>query len=185
MKITVCDRNPALAAAWLSDDVGIDVAVGSILDVACAAVISPANSFGFMDGGVDYAYSEFFGWHVQKQLQEQLKTRPFGELLVGEALLVETNHKAIPFVISAPTMRVPNRVYDPADIFLACRAATAVALNAGLEHIAFPGMGTGCGAVPFDIAASAMQNGIMAAIQPQPAPASWRDAQEQHFRIGR
>jgi O-acetyl-ADP-ribose deacetylase (regulator of RNase III) len=33
----------------------------SILDVACDAVVSPANSFGFMDGGIDAVYLSLFG----------------------------------------------------------------------------------------------------------------------------
>ena len=28
---------------------------GDITTVACDAIVSPANSFGFMDGGLDYA----------------------------------------------------------------------------------------------------------------------------------
>ena len=28
------------------------------------AIVSPANSFGFMDGGIDYCYSEHFGWQM-------------------------------------------------------------------------------------------------------------------------
>ena len=43
---------------------------GSILDVSCGALVSPANSFGYMDGGIDLVYSMHFGWHVQERLQE-------------------------------------------------------------------------------------------------------------------
>ena len=31
---------------------GVSVHYGSILELNCDAVVSPANSFGFMDGGV-------------------------------------------------------------------------------------------------------------------------------------
>ena len=31
----------------------VEVHHGSIFDVQCDAVVSPANSFGFMDGGID------------------------------------------------------------------------------------------------------------------------------------
>lgn len=182
MKITVCDRNPALAEAWPTT-AGIEVVTGSILDIECDAVVSPANSFGFMDGGVDYAYSEYFGWHVQEMLQAMVGQQPFGELLVGQALLVRTGKAEIPYLISAPTMRVPKRITDPADVFLACRAATAQAIKTGLQHIAFPGMGTGCGDLPFDIAARAMRGGILAAQNPIERPTSWRMAQQRHFEL--
>ena len=36
------------------------------------AVVSPANSFGFMDGGLDYKLSERFGWALQERLQRRL-----------------------------------------------------------------------------------------------------------------
>ncbi len=79
---------------------------GSILDVACDAVVSPANSFGFVDGGIDLLYAQHFGWEVQDRLQELIRTR-HRELLVGSAKMVETGHARIPFLIAAPTMRVP------------------------------------------------------------------------------
>ena len=28
------------------------------------AIVSPANSFGFMDGGIDMVYSKRFGWQM-------------------------------------------------------------------------------------------------------------------------
>ncbi len=34
------------------------------LDVKCDAVVSPANSFGFMDGGIDLIYSHRFGTNL-------------------------------------------------------------------------------------------------------------------------
>src|SRR4051812_35149288 len=36
-----------------------------ILAVARNAIVSAANSYGFMDGGIDAAYSAFFGPRVQ------------------------------------------------------------------------------------------------------------------------
>jgi len=183
MKITICDLNPAIIAAWVGFPDTPDLVNGSIIDLECDAVVSPANSFGFMDGGVDYAYSKHFGWHVQEALQTAIAARPFGELLVGEALLVPTGNDRIPHVISAPTMRVPKRITDNADIMLATRAAVAAAKHAGLSHIAFPGMGTGCGDVaPWD-AARAMMAGITAALSRIERPGTWQEAQRRHFEL--
>jgi hypothetical protein len=36
-----------------------------ILTRTADAILSPANSFGFMDGGIDLLYSNFFGWELQ------------------------------------------------------------------------------------------------------------------------
>jgi O-acetyl-ADP-ribose deacetylase (regulator of RNase III) len=183
MKITICDLNPAVISAWLGFQDTPDLVNGSIIDLECDAVVSPANSFGWMDGGVDYAYSKHFGWQVQENLQQQLARMPFGELLVGEALIVPTGNARIPYLISAPTMRVPMRITDPADIMLAVRAAVALARKHSFSHIAFPGMGTGCGDVaPWD-AARATLAGIRAALAPPAAPAGWREAQQRHFDL--
>lgn len=188
MKITICDLNVAVLGGWPKEwptipDTDIVLRHCSIIDVECDAVVSPANSFGFMDGGVDYAYSEHFGWHVQARLQAAIATRPFGELLVGEAQIVSTDTKHIPYLISAPTMRVPKRIADPADIMLAVRAAVALARKHSFSHIAFPGMGTGCGEVAPAAAARATLAGIRAAFTPHSPPRSWQEAQQRHFNL--
>lgn len=184
MKITICDCNTRLIAAfarhvWPSDQ----LVCADITSMTADAVVSPANSFGFMDGGVDYAYSMMFGWGLQARLQEEIAKLPFGELLVGHALVIPTGHATIPYLISAPTMRVPKRITDPADVMLATRAAVRAALDAKLSSIVFPGMGTGCGELPVDIAARAMMAGIDAGLNGAVKPRSWREAQCRHFAL--
>jgi len=182
MLIEVRDRNEELIRQFNLVAPDVPTAVGSIVERACDAVVSPANSFGFMDGGVDYAYSAHFGWHVQEDLRGQLAGRPFGELLVGEALVIPTGNDTIPHVISAPTMRVPSRI-EAQNVFLATRAAVKAAADAGMQHIIFPGMGTGCGGVPFEYAARAMVAGFAAGLGPLFVPSSWREAQTRHFAL--
>lgn len=48
---------------------------------------SPANSFGFMDGGIDFEISERFGWDLQKKLQQTIKILPEWELLVPPSFI--------------------------------------------------------------------------------------------------
>ena len=60
----------------------VEIYKGSILKVNCDAVVSPANSYGFMDGGIDMLYSRYFGWKVQERLQHKIQTKHYGELLV-------------------------------------------------------------------------------------------------------
>ena len=153
MLIKLCAIDENLALSWENvlckvDVPQIEVFRGDILDSGCDVVVSPANSFGFMDGGVDLLFSRYFGWGVQAELQQKLQKRPLGELLVGEALAVETNDVDIPYLISAPTMRVPD-VIGFENISLACRAAIITAKDLPIDTIAFPGMGTGCGNVPY------------------------------------
>ena len=106
MEIILCAVQPYLAKAWrehISDDLSRTVRVveGSILSLDVAAVVSPANSFGFMDGGLDALYTQYFGPQLQQRLQRMIREQAGGELLVGQALLVETGHPHIRWCISA------------------------------------------------------------------------------------
>jgi O-acetyl-ADP-ribose deacetylase (regulator of RNase III) len=104
-----------LSAAWrrfCGDLPFVEVYHGSILDVACDAVVSPCNSFGFMDGGVDAVYRDHFGIDIQNRVQRMIAERHHGEVRVGHADLVETGDPRISHLIIAPTMRVPMVLKD-------------------------------------------------------------------------
>jgi O-acetyl-ADP-ribose deacetylase (regulator of RNase III) len=162
----------------------IEVAHRSVLDRSVDAVVSPANSFGFMDGGVDWAYLQFFGMELQRRVQVIIRLQKFQELLVGSAVVAPTYHAAIPYLIVAPTMRVPKIITDPADIMLATRAAVRVADDFRFGHIVMPGMGTGCGQVLPGVAARAMRAGIEAGLRDMPyRPCGWQEAQERHLQL--
>jgi Predicted phosphatase homologous to the C-terminal domain of histone macroH2A1 len=125
VKFYLRDRNPELANAWTScfrDVKQVEASCGDIFDLQADAVVSPANSFGFMDGGIDLVYSNYFGWDLQDRLQAILQKEHDGELPVGQAVIVETLHERIPFLISAPTMRIPMFVANTVNAYLAFRA---------------------------------------------------------------
>ena len=130
-----------------------------ITQLECDAVVSPANSFGFMDGGLDYALSERFGWDLEQTLQKQIKELPEGELLVGRALILETGDRKIPYLISAPTMRIPTNFNIDTSIN-AYLAMKAVLINAvkddRINSVAIPGLCTGVGRMQPIIAARQM-----------------------------
>ena len=181
MNIIFCGIDTRLCAAWEAALSGADIPCsvsiihGDITTLEVGAVVSPANSFGFMDGGVDLAYSHTFGWHVQDRLQGAIKTLPLRELLVGQAISVETGDQKIPHLIAAPTMRVPCRLADVLPVFLAARAATLEALRLELSSVAFPGMGTGTGGAPYEVAAAMMLKGILEGLEKMEFPRSLRD----------
>lgn len=180
MEIILCATQSHLATAW-RDRIGsrlaatVRVVEGDILSLGVAAVVSPANSFGFMDGGLDGVYTRFFGPQLQQRLQRMIGEQAGGELLVGQALLVETGHPHIRWCISAPTMRVPTLLDTPLPAYLATRAAVRCALDARVESVAIPGMGTGTGGLAPREAAAAMLWGIRDALYPPAFPASLAD----------
>ena len=119
MKCLLCDINPAMREAWEKElerrprlAALCSVVAGGITDLRVDTVVSPANSFGFMRGGVDGVYTRVFGEGVESRLQAIIRTLPAEELPVGEALIVPTGHSGIPWLISAPTMRRPSVLHD-------------------------------------------------------------------------
>lgn len=201
MKIILAAVEHELADAWerhCGDLPDVSIHRGSILELSVDAVVSPANSFGFMDGGIDHLYSHHFGWGVQDRLQELIRTRHHGELLVGHAEIVETGNLRIPYVIAAPTMRVPMVLSDTVNPYLAARAALLLIKNGivpsgalagepvaeAVQSVAFPGLGTGIGQVEPDSCARqlrlAIENVILACNH---FPLSWSDAQQRHQRM--
>ncbi|KAA3665282.1 MAG: Appr-1-p processing protein [Chloroflexi bacterium] len=99
MKIILADLQIQVVTAWqqhFHDYSNVKVFHGSIFDVHCDALVSPANSFGFMDGGIEMAISRHFGWHVQERVQEVIQSKRHGELLVGTAINKSVQRVAIP-----------------------------------------------------------------------------------------
>ena len=199
MKLIFTSREPALTRAWrehCGDLEFVTIHEGSILDVACDAVVSPVNSFGFMDGGIDALYSERFGWHVQDQLRKTILERHHGELLIGSAEIVETGNLRMRYLIAAPTMRVPMVLgTETINPYLAARAVLLLVkhdkfsqgadagenISEQVETIAFPGMGTGVGRVPAEVCARqvrvAIDHVLLGKFQ---VPVSWAEASERH-----
>ena len=61
MKYILIDKNPKLISSWTSyfkEENNVVIINGDITSLECDAIVSPSNSFGFMDGGLDYAISE-------------------------------------------------------------------------------------------------------------------------------
>jgi O-acetyl-ADP-ribose deacetylase (regulator of RNase III) len=141
----------------------VQISQGDILEASADAIVSPANSFGYMDGGIDLVYSNFFGWDLEERLKHLLVDRHYGELPVGQAVIVATNHQSIPFLISAPTMRVPSSIAKTVNAYLAFRAALMAVLahnereQAPIRSVLVPGLGTGVGGMPPPRAARQMK----------------------------
>jgi O-acetyl-ADP-ribose deacetylase (regulator of RNase III) len=160
IELHLCAIDPAMARAWaghFGSQPNVHIHEADILGRKADAILSPANSFGFMDGGIDLAYSHFFGWELQDRLQQLLRRDHAGELPVGGAVVVPTQHKAIPFLVSAPTMRVPADISETVNVYLAFRAALLVVrASKQIQSVLSPALGTGVGAMPIERASRQM-----------------------------
>jgi len=159
------DIDAEIVAAWQKYFMGIAnvrISHGEIFESSADAIVSPANSFGYMDGGIDLVYLHRFGWELQTRLQSHLKADHDGELPVGQATIVETFDADIPYLVSAPTMRIPMNVANTLNAYLAFRAAIRAIKQHNREHpgairtILCPGLCTAIGRMPPDLAARQM-----------------------------
>lgn len=168
MKVYLRDRNEPLTKWWdaiFENEPNVEVSTGDIFDegehMTADAIVSPANSFGFMDGGIDYVYSDFLGWGMSEDLRKIIWTQHQGELLVGQAVTVDI-HESNPdspfeFLISAPTMRTPMPVPNTVNAYLAFVAALREAdKHPGINSILCPGLATSIGKMPPDVCAIQM-----------------------------
>lgn len=155
------DISKGITTAWnlaFADVPQVHVTCGNILDHRADAIISPANSFGYMDGGIDVVLVGRFGASLETALRARIDEEHFGELPVGQAVLLPTGDADIPFLIAAPTMRVPGDISDTVNVYLAFRAALiAVRRSTTIRTLLVPGMGTGIGQVPPERAARQMR----------------------------
>lgn len=125
-------------------------------------LVSPANSFGIMDGGMDAAIIKFFGNSLMEKVQQRILTDYLGEQPVGTSMIVETGNLKHPFLAHTPTMRVPMSIAGT-DVPYVAMWAMLLAVrrhNQLSEHqintVACPGLGTGIGRVPYHEAARQM-----------------------------
>ncbi len=169
------DRNSELCQAWdhfFKDKKDVNISCGDIFDLdwhkdkTIHALVSPANSFGFMDGGIDGVYTLQYGSKLQEDLQ---KTLCNGMLPVGQAILIPIDSKKEPkikFLISAPTMTVPMNVSQTINAFLAFNAILDLSKCPNFNFsILCPGLGTAIGKMPYMVCAKQMRAAYDVAIE--------------------
>ena len=166
LQLHLRDLDADICSAWeaaFSDTSNVDVACSDIFSTEADAVISPANSFGFMDGGIDLVYTRRFGWGLQQRLKKLLATDWNGELPIGQAVVIETQDDRLPWLISAPTMRVPEDVSNSVNAYLAFRASLAAIEHHNesgrgeIRSVLCPGLATLTGRMKPDVCARQMK----------------------------
>lgn len=127
---------------------------GDITHEDADAIVNPANSVGFMGGGVAGAIRRAGGEEIQ---DEAMKRSPG---IPGEAWVTGAGSLKARYVIHAATMG-PELRTDESLIRMATRNAMLRATELGLKSIAFPAMGTGVGGFPLADAARLMREEIL------------------------
>lgn len=161
MKIYFLDRNEAMISAWknwFGDTVNIEktefedfMNLHSEVDI----IVSPANSFGLMDGGYDLAITEYFGEELMHCVQEKIIKEWYGEQPVATSISVKIPNSD-KWLIHTPTMRTPEIIKDERIIYQCTRTTLIEANKLGLDSIVIPAFGGGVGNVEPDIIAKYM-----------------------------
>jgi O-acetyl-ADP-ribose deacetylase (regulator of RNase III) len=155
-KIVLIDQRAALVSAWkraFAEYEQVEAIEGDFFSRPADAMVSPANSFGIMDGGLDRAIRDHLGFAVERAAQRSILEHHHGELPVGQAVIVESGHAHWPSLIVAPTMRVPENVSRTLNAYLAFRAVLLAVSHHNavssrtIASIVCPGLGTGIGAM--------------------------------------
>ena len=169
LKVVLSDVNAKVVQAWRSafqDNPEVEIVKGSILDQRVDAWVSPTNSQGRMDGGVDAVVKRHLGAGIQLRVQRAIRDGFGGALPIGSAVCVPSGAATPRFLISTPTMtQSVQNVRETLNVALACAAAfQAIHMQNAAEHgsitsVALVGMGAATGKVPPQVCANLMWAG--------------------------
>jgi O-acetyl-ADP-ribose deacetylase (regulator of RNase III) len=153
MRVLLVDQDVKLVRAWqevFRDIDEVEASAGDYFEQAADAMVSPANSFGIMDGGLDLAIRDTLGLEIERRVQAAIAERHHGELAIGAAEIVATSHARWPWLICAPTMRVPEDVSRTVHAYWAFRAVLLAAKrhSSPINFLVCSGLGTGVGRMP-------------------------------------
>ena len=122
-------------------------------------VVSPANSYGYMDGGYDAAITGYFGNQLEKEVQKYILENFYGEQPVGTSFTIDipgTDQK----LIHTPTMRMPSKIREPEIVYQCMRTTLMEAIKNNVESIVIPAFGGATGMVPYRTIAKLMKMGF-------------------------
>ena len=156
-KLYLIDSKTELCDKWrqvFSSYPEVEVFTGDYFQQSADAIVSPANSFGIMDGGLDLAIRNELGFQIETDTQEVILNKYHGEMPIGSAEIINTNHDNWSYMIAAPTMRIPENVSFTLNAYIAFRAIL-IAINSfneskpnkAIKSLVCAGLGTGIGSM--------------------------------------
>ncbi len=120
-------------------------------------IVSPANSFGMMTGGLDRALRDYFGRELQDAVRDIILADHFGEQAVGTSIAVDIPGHPGKKLMHTPTMRTPSVILDYQTVYLCMRSALTAAIRAGVQYLMVPAFGGSTGQVPETVIAHNMR----------------------------
>lgn len=177
MKIYLLDRNSNICNWWKFYFTGCDNVEIICDDFAkfmnsykVEAVVSPANSFGLMDGGYDLAITNYFGDDLSKKVQKYIIDNLYGEQPIGTSIIIDIDDTKK--LIHTPTMRVPSPIREPLIVYNCMRTCLMLALDKNIESIVIPAFGGDCGNMNYSVIAEMMYKAYIQVLNP-PKEINW------------
>lgn len=165
-QLVLVDVDPNVVVAWqatFEDCPEVEIVEGSILDQKVDAWVTPTNSRGNMNGGLDAVIRGYLGDRIQIKVHAGIGKIPGWKLSLGRAVCVKTGRRWPRYLISTPTMHdAAQDVSDTLNVAMACAAALHAARQEQLrspgclETLAMPGLGASTGRVPPETCATLM-----------------------------
>lgn len=181
IKIYLLDINPMMTNEWnraFKDCNNITVVHNDLntflKNTPVDCVVSPANSYGLMDGGYDYAITRWYGHSLMNKVQKYIIDELYGEQTVGTAICIETD-KIPKYLIHSPAMRTPEIIYDYRVVYDCMRNTLIQAMKHNIKSIVVPAWGGGCGRVEPNIIANMMLSAYQQLLN-VPSELSWNYA---------
>ncbi len=169
VQIVLVDINPKMIRAWedtFEENPEVQIVEGSMLQQHVDAWVTPTNSRGSMDGGLDAVIKNHFGNVIQQRVQQEIAKQFNGLMPVGHATCVPTGAASPKYLISVPTMISSSEdISDTMNVALACAAAFQMVhmqnerTEGSIRSVALPGLGAATGRVPVEICADLMWTG--------------------------
>lgn len=187
----------------------VEVVFKSFEQTEFDCVVSAANSFGLMDGGVDQCITDYFGVQMMKRVQDAVISEYYGEQPVGTSMIIRGNADfkfgeggtllKNKYVAHTPTMRIPMNIHQTRNVYHAMKAMLIAIEKHNIEVDEFkrhnlsdhktridvvvcPGLGTNAGRVPAEEAAQMMSLALHHFLNP-PKEITWYYATERHSEI--
>ncbi len=189
----------------------VEVVFKRFEDTDFDCVVSAANSFGLMDGGVEQCMTDYFGVQMMQRVQNRIIQDFAGEQPIGTSIIVpgitpemvglNNRFDRIKYVAHTPTMRVPRDIAGSDNPYNAMKSALLAvrAHNRSIEirqlngdevfsfekkinTLVTPGLGTLAGRVPFNKAAHQMALATFHVLNP-PTNLNWYFASQRDAEI--
>jgi O-acetyl-ADP-ribose deacetylase (regulator of RNase III) len=138
-------------------------------DINSVILVSPANSFGSMRGGIDYYINKYVFPNVEKLVQNEIEKTDYiynencffdkkqwknkKYLPVGKSLMIKYNNHYLAVV---PTMEYPKDINNTNNVELAMKSLLEMIKDYNVDYLLISGLGSGIGGLDYDIMAKQM-----------------------------